>query len=230
MGLERFVEAQAEVYPIVLAELRAAAKQTHWMWFIFPQLRGLGTSAMARRYGIADLIEARDYLRHRPLGTRLLECTGLLLAAPAALSAMDMVAEVDGNTGPTTGISQTVATGVGSYKLSFFVGNASPTGSNGGNYTQPSTVNLSINGGPIQSFTNSLNTPFGINWAPFSVTFFAETPTTIAFTNGTTGDNMLGLDNVSVTAVPEPASWAMLIAGFGLTGAAMRRRRSAVLA
>ncbi|MBC7432069.1 MAG: DUF1810 domain-containing protein [Rubritepida sp.] len=95
MGLERFVEAQAEVYPIVLAELRAATKQTHWMWFIFPQLRGLGTSAMARRYGIADLIEARDYLRHRPLGSRLLECTGLLLAAPAALSAVDMLGEVD---------------------------------------------------------------------------------------------------------------------------------------
>ena len=153
---------------------------------------------------------------------------GLVFNPNTGINAIDLSGA--GNTGPTTGISQTVATGVGSYKLSFFVGNASPTGSNGGNYTQPSTVNLSINGGPIQSFTNSLNTPFGINWAPFSVTFFAETPTAIAFTNGTTGDNMLGLDNVSVTAVPEPASWAMLIAGFGLTGAAMRRRRSTVLA
>ncbi len=135
-----------------------------------------------------------------------------------------------GNTGPTTGISQAVTTGVGNYTLSFFVGNASPTGGNANSYTQPSTVNLSINGGPIQSFTNSDDTNFAINWKAFSVNFFAAGPTTIAFTNGTSGDNMLGLDDVSVALVPEPASWAMLIAGFGLTGAAMRRRRAVIVA
>ena len=95
MGLERFVEAQAEVYPTVLAELRASAKRTHWMWFIFPQLRGLGTSAMARRFGIADLIEAGAYRRHALLGTRLAECTGLLLTAPPGLAASDILGEVD---------------------------------------------------------------------------------------------------------------------------------------
>ena len=135
-----------------------------------------------------------------------------------------------GNTGPATGISQTVSTGLGNYTLSFFVGNASPTGGNSGNYTQPSTINLSINGGAIQSFSNSDNTNLAINWKPFSLTFFASGPTTIAFTNGTSGDNMLGLDDVSMAAVPEPASWAMLIAGFGLTGAVMRRRRAVVAA
>jgi hypothetical protein len=131
-----------------------------------------------------------------------------------------------GNTGPTTGISQVVATGAGTHMLSFWVGNASPTGGNGGSYTQPSTVNLSINGGPIQSFTNSDNTDFAINWKQFSVNFVANGATTIAFTNADGNDNMLGLDDVSVSLVPEPASWALLIAGFGLTGAAMRRRRA----
>ena len=95
MGLERFVEAQAPVYATVLAELRAAAKRSHWMWFIFPQLRGLGSSAMAQRYAIADLVEAGAYLRHRVLGPRLAECTGLLLAAPPELTAADIMGEVD---------------------------------------------------------------------------------------------------------------------------------------
>ena len=95
IALERFVEAQAPVYPTVLAELRAAAKRSHWMWFVFPQLRGLGSSAMAQRYGIADFIEAGAYLRHRVLGPRLAECTGLLLAAPAGLTADAILGEVD---------------------------------------------------------------------------------------------------------------------------------------
>jgi hypothetical protein len=71
-----------------------------------------------------------------------------------------------------------------------------------------------------------------MNWKAFSVNFFATDATKIAFTNGNIGDNALGLDDVSISAVPEPASWAMLIGGFGLTGAAMRRRRrvTAVLA
>lgn len=75
---EHFVTAQEPVYAQVLAELRAGRKQTHWMWFIFPQLRALGRSATALRYGIADLAEARAYLMHPVLGARLAECTGIV--------------------------------------------------------------------------------------------------------------------------------------------------------
>jgi uncharacterized protein (DUF1810 family) len=77
-NLQRFVEAQAPVYDCVLAELRRGEKTSHWMWFIFPQLRGLGHSAMARRYGIASKAEAEAYLRHPTLGARLVECTRLV--------------------------------------------------------------------------------------------------------------------------------------------------------
>jgi uncharacterized protein (DUF1810 family) len=79
-GLSRFVEAQAGAYATALDELRDGEKRTHWMWFVFPQLRGLGHSEMARRYGIADLDEARAYLRHPLLGPRLAECTQAMLA------------------------------------------------------------------------------------------------------------------------------------------------------
>lgn len=78
--LQRFVDAQQGVYPQALAELRAGAKTSHWMWFVFPQLRGLGSSAMAQRYGLAGADEARAYRRHPLLGARLLECTAALLA------------------------------------------------------------------------------------------------------------------------------------------------------
>ena len=77
--LGRFVEAQAGVYPTVLAELRAGAKRSHWIWFVFPQLRGLGHSATAQRFGISSLAEAMAYLDHPVLGPRLRECAGLLL-------------------------------------------------------------------------------------------------------------------------------------------------------
>jgi uncharacterized protein (DUF1810 family) len=77
-NLERFVSAQAAVYPEVLAELLAGEKRTHWMWFIFPQLAGLGRSATARRYAISSLCEARAYLAHPLLGARLRECTRLV--------------------------------------------------------------------------------------------------------------------------------------------------------
>ena len=76
--LERFVTAQDRVYPDVLAELRAGYKTSHWMWFIFPQLTALGRSETARRFGIADLGEARAYLKHPVLGPRLIECTGIV--------------------------------------------------------------------------------------------------------------------------------------------------------
>lgn len=78
--LQRFVSAQDRVYATVLAELRAGAKRTHWIWFVFPQLRGLGRSATAHRYGIASADEARAYLAHPVLGARLRECAELLLA------------------------------------------------------------------------------------------------------------------------------------------------------
>jgi uncharacterized protein (DUF1810 family) len=77
--LERFVDAQAGVYERVCGELRAGRKQSHWIWFVFPQIRGLGSSEMAVRYAISSLEEAKAYLRHDVLGVRLRECTGILV-------------------------------------------------------------------------------------------------------------------------------------------------------
>jgi uncharacterized protein (DUF1810 family) len=74
-NLERFVTAQEPVFPAVLAELKAGHKGNHWMWFVFPQLRGLGHSSMAAFYGISSLREARAYLAHPLLGPRLDLCT-----------------------------------------------------------------------------------------------------------------------------------------------------------
>ncbi len=76
--LQRFVEAQSSVYERVRSELRAGEKRSHWMWFVFPQIAGLGVSAMAQRYAIASLAEARAYLAHPLLGARLRECTELV--------------------------------------------------------------------------------------------------------------------------------------------------------
>ena len=78
--LERFVLAQAPVYKTVLSELRAGRKRSHWMWFIFPQVAGLGHSAMAQQYAIASADEAAAYLGHPVLGQRLLECSALVEA------------------------------------------------------------------------------------------------------------------------------------------------------
>ena len=69
--LQRFVDAQAGVYETALAELRAGRKRTHWMWFVFPQVTGLGLSPMAQAYAISGLDEARAYLAHPVLGPRL---------------------------------------------------------------------------------------------------------------------------------------------------------------
>jgi uncharacterized protein (DUF1810 family) len=77
--LRRFVEAQTPVFDRALAELRAGRKQTHWMWFVFPQIAGLGHSAMARRYAIAHMDEARAYLAHELLGPRLCMCAQAML-------------------------------------------------------------------------------------------------------------------------------------------------------
>src|SRR5215204_5030164 len=78
--LERFVTAQVPVFSAVLDELKAGRKRSHWMWFIFPQLRGLGHSAMAQFYGINSLDEAHAYLAHPLLGPRLILCTETVLA------------------------------------------------------------------------------------------------------------------------------------------------------
>jgi uncharacterized protein (DUF1810 family) len=78
--LERFVNAQAPVARQVERELAAGRKQSHWMWFVFPQLRGLGHSSMAERYGIGTIAEARAYLAHPVLGPRLLAWTALVLS------------------------------------------------------------------------------------------------------------------------------------------------------
>lgn len=77
-GLARFIEAQAPVYATALAEIRRGAKRSHWMWFIFPQLAGLGRSAIAIFYGIASIDEARTYLDHPILGARYRECVEAL--------------------------------------------------------------------------------------------------------------------------------------------------------
>ena len=76
--LQRFLDAQAPIYARVVAELRRGQKQTHWMWFVFPQLAGLGHSAMAQRFAIASREEAVAYLGHGVLGPRLRECTALV--------------------------------------------------------------------------------------------------------------------------------------------------------
>ena len=96
-GLDRFVTAQDGVIGGALAELRAGAKTSHWMWFVFPQIAGLGHSDMARRYAIADLAEARAYLAHPLLGQRLAAATDAMLgwagrrSAEAILGAIDAV-------------------------------------------------------------------------------------------------------------------------------------------
>jgi uncharacterized protein (DUF1810 family) len=78
--LQRFVDAQAPVYSTVVAELRAGSKRSHWIWFIFPQLAGLGRSPTAARFAISSLAEAQAYLDHDVLGPRLRECTRLVNA------------------------------------------------------------------------------------------------------------------------------------------------------
>ena len=79
-NLTRFVEAQNPIYDRVCSELRRGRKTSHWMWFIFPQIEGLGFSGTSRRYAISGLEEARAYLEHPLLGARLEECTGLVCA------------------------------------------------------------------------------------------------------------------------------------------------------
>ena len=93
--LERFVDAQRGVYDRAMAELRAGAKRSHWTWYVFPQIAGLGRSPMAQRYALRNAVEARAYLAHPVLGSRLVEATEAMLAwagrrgAEAILGAVD---------------------------------------------------------------------------------------------------------------------------------------------
>src|SRR5579872_1514665 len=82
-SLDRFVAAQTDVYADVRRELTAGRKTSHWMWFIFPQMKGLGRSDSATFYGIASLDEAKAYLAHAVLGPRLRDCTALVIASDA---------------------------------------------------------------------------------------------------------------------------------------------------
>ena len=92
--LERFVAAQEDIYPTALAELKRGRKVSHWMWFVFPQIAGLGRSPMAHRYAIRSLAEARAYLDHPLLGVRLRECTEAVNAV-AGRRALDIFGTPD---------------------------------------------------------------------------------------------------------------------------------------
>lgn len=94
--LERFVDAQSGgTHACAIAELRSGRKRSHWMWFVFPQLQGLGYSATARRYGMSGVAEARAYLAHPLLGARLLECAHALEALDAGASAAGVFGATD---------------------------------------------------------------------------------------------------------------------------------------
>jgi uncharacterized protein (DUF1810 family) len=94
-GLERFVEAQRDVYDQVLTELREGAKQSHWMWFVFPQIAGLSLSATGRFFELKNLAEAQAYLGHELLGPRLAECTEAMLGWAGKATALSILGPVD---------------------------------------------------------------------------------------------------------------------------------------
>lgn len=92
--LSRFVEAQSTVYDEALSEIRNRRKRTHWMWFIFPQIRGLGTSNAAVSYAISSIWEAKAYLAHPLLGARLRECTAAMSDGPET-DAQQILGKID---------------------------------------------------------------------------------------------------------------------------------------
>jgi uncharacterized protein (DUF1810 family) len=96
-GLERFVAAQdqAGTYETAVDELRSGRKRSHWMWFVFPQIAGLGQSPTSRRYAISSLEEARAYLAHEVLGPRLIECARILVGLSGGHSAQDVFGGID---------------------------------------------------------------------------------------------------------------------------------------
>ena len=94
-NLQRFIDAQDGIFGTALAELRAGSKQSHWMWFIFPQLSALGRSSKAQFYGISSLGEAQAYLDHSLLGPRLRECVEAILPCAGLLSPEQMLGSTD---------------------------------------------------------------------------------------------------------------------------------------
>jgi uncharacterized protein (DUF1810 family) len=92
--LQRFVQAQERIYPQALAELRAGRKTSHWIWYVLPQLRGLGHSPLSQHYGLAGGDEAAAYAAHPLLGPRLVDCVQAMLDHPE-LSALQILGEVD---------------------------------------------------------------------------------------------------------------------------------------
>ena len=95
VDLDRFIAAQASTYADALAELESGAKRSHWMWFVFPQIAGLGHSETARRYAITGLPEAHAYLAHLLLGARLDECTDVMLGWAGERGATAILGDVD---------------------------------------------------------------------------------------------------------------------------------------
>jgi len=93
--LQRFIDAQQAVFETAIAELRAGSKQSHWMWFIFPQLAGLGRSPTAQYYGIASLEEARAYLQHPILGPRLREAIDAILSWAGRRTPEQVLGQID---------------------------------------------------------------------------------------------------------------------------------------
>jgi uncharacterized protein (DUF1810 family) len=94
-SLARFVQAQEGIYPQALAELRAGSKHSHWMWFIFPQIAGLGRSPTAQLFAVTDRAEAKTYSRDALLGNRLIECTQAMLAWAGRRSAPTILGPLD---------------------------------------------------------------------------------------------------------------------------------------
>lgn len=93
--LQRFVDAQADVFDGAVDELRRGRKVGHWIWFVFPQIAGLGSSPMSQRYAVGSLAEAREYVAHPVLGGRLRLAARSLLAAPPGRSAVDVLGDLD---------------------------------------------------------------------------------------------------------------------------------------
>jgi uncharacterized protein (DUF1810 family) len=108
-NLQRFVDAQASVFSQVLAELRAGRKRSHWMWFIFPQIAGLGSSDMAQHFAISGRAEAEAYLAHPTLGPRLRQCTELVNQVPTDPALLSSRSAAEGSAFSTTDPNRTVS-------------------------------------------------------------------------------------------------------------------------
>jgi hypothetical protein len=150
----------------------------------------------------------------------------VLFAAHGGQASLDLTGT--GNSGPADGVFQDVATQAGqAYRLNFWVGHVSSTGSARSDYPHDATMRLSIDGGPLMEFVNGDRVDNAIAWKAFTVDFVATASTSrIAFLNGL-GNDYLGLDDVSLTGAapaPELSLWAMLTAGMAMVGVALRRR------